>query len=133
MLFHSSIRKELARGFGATLVALVTIVMTMMLIRTLSQAAKGAVNPSEVMMVLGAVQRRGNRVAGVAAQADQVSQGAEGGQRAGLPIDDDLERQFGPVGGAHTSISSVATDDAAGSRPTCRSASSTSAGAINQP
>ena len=53
MLFHSSIRKELARGFGATLVALVTIVMTMMLIRTLSQAAKGAVNPSEVMMVLG--------------------------------------------------------------------------------
>lgn len=53
MLFHSSIRKELARGFGATLVALVTIVMTMMLIRTLGQAAKGSVNPSEVMMVLG--------------------------------------------------------------------------------
>ncbi len=53
MLFHSSIRKELARGFGATLVALITIVMTMMLIRTLGQAAKGAVNPSEVMMVLG--------------------------------------------------------------------------------
>lgn len=53
MLFHSSIRKELARGFGATLVALVTIVMTMMLIRTLGQAAKGTVNPSEVMMVLG--------------------------------------------------------------------------------
>ena len=53
MLFHSSIRKELARGFGATLVALITIVMTMMLIRTLGQAAKGSVNPSEVMMVLG--------------------------------------------------------------------------------
>lgn len=53
MLFHSSIRKELARGFGATLVALITIVMTMMLIRTLGQASKGAVNPSEVMMVLG--------------------------------------------------------------------------------
>jgi lipopolysaccharide export system permease protein len=53
MLFHSSIRKELARSFGATLVALVTIVMTMMLIRTLGQAAKGSVNPSEVMMVLG--------------------------------------------------------------------------------
>jgi len=28
MLFHSSIRKELARSFGATLVVLVTIVMT---------------------------------------------------------------------------------------------------------
>jgi lipopolysaccharide export system permease protein len=53
MLFHSSIRKELARGFGATLVVLVTIVMTMMLIRTLGQAAKGSVNPSEIMMVLG--------------------------------------------------------------------------------
>ncbi|WP_394790171.1 LPS export ABC transporter permease LptF [Rhodoferax sp.] len=53
MLFHSSIRKELARGFGATLVALITIVMTMMLIRTLGQASKGSVNPSEVMMVLG--------------------------------------------------------------------------------
>ena len=53
MLFHSSIRKELARGFGATFVALITIVMTMMLIRTLGQASKGVVNPSEVMMVLG--------------------------------------------------------------------------------
>ena len=53
MLFHSSIRKELARGFGATLVVLVTIVMTMMLIRTLGQASRGSVNPSEVLMVLG--------------------------------------------------------------------------------
>ena len=34
MLFDSSIRKELARSFGATLVVLVTVVMTMMLIRT---------------------------------------------------------------------------------------------------
>ncbi len=53
MLFHSSIRKELARSFGATLVVLVTIVMTMMLIRTLGQASRGSVNPSEVLMVLG--------------------------------------------------------------------------------
>jgi lipopolysaccharide export system permease protein len=53
MLFHSSIRKELARGFGATLVVLVTIVMTMTLIRTLSQASRGSVNPQEVMMVMG--------------------------------------------------------------------------------
>ena len=42
MLFDSSIRKELARSFGATLVVLVTVVMTMMLIRTLGQAARGA-------------------------------------------------------------------------------------------
>ncbi len=53
MLFHSSIRKELARSFGATLVALITIVMTMMLIRTLGQASKGSVNPSDVMLVMG--------------------------------------------------------------------------------
>lgn len=53
MLFHSSLRKELARSFGATLVVLVTIVMTMTLIRTLSQANRGSVNPQEVMMVMG--------------------------------------------------------------------------------
>ncbi len=53
MLFHSSLRKELARSFGATLVVLITIVMTMTLIRTLSQASKGSVNPQEVMMVMG--------------------------------------------------------------------------------
>jgi lipopolysaccharide export system permease protein len=53
MLFHSTIRKELARSFGATLVVLVTIVMTMMLIRTLGLASRGSVNPSEVLMVMG--------------------------------------------------------------------------------
>lgn len=53
MLFHSSIRKELARSFGATLVVLVTIVMSMMLIRTLSQVTKGQVNPQDVMLVMG--------------------------------------------------------------------------------
>ena len=53
MLFHSSVRKELARSFGATLVVLVTIVMTMTLIRTLSLATRGSVNPREVMMVMG--------------------------------------------------------------------------------
>lgn len=53
MLFHSSLRKELSRSFGATLVVLVTIVMTMTLIRTLSQASRGSVNPQEVMMVMG--------------------------------------------------------------------------------
>jgi lipopolysaccharide export system permease protein len=53
MLFHSSLRKELARSFGATLVVLVTIVMTMTLIRTLGQATRGSVNPQEIMMVMG--------------------------------------------------------------------------------
>ena len=53
MLFHSSIRTELARSFGATLVVLFTIVLTMLLIRTLGAASRGSVNPEEVMLVLG--------------------------------------------------------------------------------
>ncbi len=53
MLFHSTVRKELARSFGASLVVLITIVMTMTLIRTLSQASRGSVNPQEIMMVMG--------------------------------------------------------------------------------
>lgn len=53
MLFHSSIRKELARSFGATLVVLFTIVVTIMLIRTLGLATKGSVDPKEVLLVLG--------------------------------------------------------------------------------
>ncbi len=53
MLFDSSIRKELARSFGATLVVLITVVMTMMLIRTLGQASRGSVAPSDVMLVMG--------------------------------------------------------------------------------
>jgi lipopolysaccharide export system permease protein len=53
MLFHSSIRKELARSFGATLIALATVVMTMTLIRTLGQASRGSFNPSDVMLVMG--------------------------------------------------------------------------------
>src|SRR3954447_22417524 len=53
MLFHSSVRKELARSFGATLVVLVTIVMTMTLIRTLSLATRGSVNPQDILMVMG--------------------------------------------------------------------------------
>ncbi|MBJ2154527.1 LPS export ABC transporter permease LptF [Variovorax sp. IB41] len=52
MLFHSSLRKELSRSFGATLVVLVTIVMTMMLIRTLGLASKGSVNPADVFIVM---------------------------------------------------------------------------------
>jgi lipopolysaccharide export system permease protein len=53
MLFDSTLRRELGRSFGATLVVLVTVVMTMMLIRTLGQASRGNVSPSDVMLVMG--------------------------------------------------------------------------------
>lgn len=52
MLFQSSIRKELARSFGATLVVLITIVMTIVLIRTLGQASRGFINPQDVMLFM---------------------------------------------------------------------------------
>ena len=53
MLFHSSIRQELTRTFGATLVVLVTVVMTMTLIRTLGEASRGTFNPADVMIIMG--------------------------------------------------------------------------------
>lgn len=53
MLFHSSIRKELARSFGATLVVLVTVVMTMTLIRTVGDASRGTFDPTDVMIIMG--------------------------------------------------------------------------------
>jgi len=53
MLFDSTLRKELARGFGATLVVILTIVITMMLIRVLGQAASGSVAPADVVLLLG--------------------------------------------------------------------------------
>jgi lipopolysaccharide export system permease protein len=53
MLFHSSIRKELARSFGATLVVLITVIMTMTLIRTVGEASRGTFNPTDVMIIMG--------------------------------------------------------------------------------
>lgn len=53
MLFDSSLRKDLARNFVATTVVLLTIVMTIMLIRTLGQASRGSINPSEVLLIMG--------------------------------------------------------------------------------
>jgi lipopolysaccharide export system permease protein len=53
MLFHSSIRKELARSFGAILVVLVTVVMTMTLIRTLGEASRGTFDPADVLIIMG--------------------------------------------------------------------------------
>ena len=52
MLFHSSIRQELARSFGATFVVLITIVMTMTLIHTLGQATRGSINPADVIFIM---------------------------------------------------------------------------------
>jgi lipopolysaccharide export system permease protein len=53
MLFDSTLRRDLARSFGATLVVILTIVLTMMLIRTLGQAAGGRVSPQDVVLLLG--------------------------------------------------------------------------------
>ena len=53
MLFDSTLRADLARSFGATLVVILTIVLTMMLIRTLGQAAVGRVSPQDVVLLLG--------------------------------------------------------------------------------
>ncbi len=53
MLFHSSIRKELARTFGAILVILITVVMTTTVIRTLGEATRGVFNPTDVMIIMG--------------------------------------------------------------------------------
>jgi lipopolysaccharide export system permease protein len=55
MLFDSTVRRELARGFGATLVVILTIVLTMFLIRTVGQAANGSVAPQDVVLLLGYV------------------------------------------------------------------------------
>jgi lipopolysaccharide export system permease protein len=49
------VRRELARGFGATLVVILTIELTMLLIRTVGQAASGAVAPQDVVLLLGYV------------------------------------------------------------------------------
>jgi lipopolysaccharide export system permease protein len=53
MLFDSTLRRDLARSFGATLVVIMTIVLTMMLIRTLGQAALGRVAPQDVALLMG--------------------------------------------------------------------------------
>jgi lipopolysaccharide export system permease protein len=55
MLFDSTLRRDLSRTFGATLIVILTIVLTMMLIRTLGQAAGGEVSPQDVLLLLGYV------------------------------------------------------------------------------
>jgi lipopolysaccharide export system permease protein len=53
MLFDATVRREVSRSFGATLVVILTIVLTMFLIRTIGQAASGAVAPQDVVLLLG--------------------------------------------------------------------------------
>lgn len=53
MLFDSTLRRDLARSFSATLVVVLTIVLTMFLIRTLGQAAGGRIAPQDVVLFLG--------------------------------------------------------------------------------
>jgi len=53
MLFDSTLRRDVARTFGATLVVILTIVLTMFLIRMLGQAAVGNVPPQDVVLLLG--------------------------------------------------------------------------------
>ncbi|WP_431258025.1 LPS export ABC transporter permease LptF [Roseateles chitinivorans] len=53
MLFDSTVRKELARSFGLAFVVILTIVVTMLLVRSLGMAAKGTVAPQHVLLSLG--------------------------------------------------------------------------------
>ncbi len=55
MLFDSTVRTELNRAFSATLLVILTIVLTIFLIRTVGQAASGAVAPQDVVLLLGYV------------------------------------------------------------------------------
>lgn len=52
MIFYASIRRELAQSFSGVLVVLLSIVMTMMLIRTLAMAAKGSVGPQDIFLIM---------------------------------------------------------------------------------
>ncbi|TSE21508.1 Lipopolysaccharide export system permease protein LptF [Tepidimonas alkaliphilus] len=52
MLFESSLRRELARAFGAALVVILTVVLTMALVRTLRQASRGEVDPQALLLFL---------------------------------------------------------------------------------
>ena len=55
MLFDSTVRRELARVFGATLVVILTIVLTMFLTPPGGPAARGAGAPQDVVLLLGYV------------------------------------------------------------------------------
>lgn len=52
MLFDSSLRRELAGSFSATLVALVTIVVTITLIRVVGDASRSIFSPADVLVIM---------------------------------------------------------------------------------
>jgi lipopolysaccharide export system permease protein len=53
MLFDSSLRRDLSKSFAATLIVILTITITMFLIRTLGQATSGTISPQDVVLLLG--------------------------------------------------------------------------------
>jgi lipopolysaccharide export system permease protein len=53
MTLDQSVRRELARGFGATLLVILTIVLTNFLIRTIRDAVGGTIAPQDVVLLLG--------------------------------------------------------------------------------
>jgi len=52
MLFDSSLRRELAGSFSATLVALVTVVVTITLIRVVGDASRNVFSPADVLVIM---------------------------------------------------------------------------------
>jgi lipopolysaccharide export system permease protein len=52
MLFDSSLRRELAASFSATLVALVTVVVTITLIRVVGDASRNIFSPADVLVIM---------------------------------------------------------------------------------
>lgn len=50
-LFDSTVRKELVHSFGATLMVLLTLVVTIYVMRTLGLAANGDVSPEDLVLV----------------------------------------------------------------------------------
>jgi lipopolysaccharide export system permease protein len=52
MLFDSSLRRELAGSFSAILVALVTVVVTITLIRVVGDASRNIFSPADVLIIM---------------------------------------------------------------------------------
>ena len=52
MLFDSSLRRELAGSFSATLVTLVTVVVTITLIRVVGDASRNIFSPADVLVIM---------------------------------------------------------------------------------
>ena len=52
MLFDSALRRELAGSFSATLVALLTVVVTITLIRVVGDASRSVFNPADVLVIM---------------------------------------------------------------------------------